>query len=60
MLKESIAPWNPAVEDRATDRVFRIGQKKNVFVHKFVTASTIGIIKDFAPLRSETSELKVY
>lgn len=33
--------WNPAVENQATDRVFRIGQKKNVFVHKFVTQGTI-------------------
>jgi len=33
--------WNPAVENQATDRVFRIGQKKNVMVHKFVTAGTI-------------------
>lgn len=28
--------WNPAVENQATDRAFRIGQKKNVQVHKFV------------------------
>ena len=33
--------WNPAVEDQATDRAFRIGQKKNVFVHKFVTMGTL-------------------
>ena len=33
--------WNPAVEDQATDRAFRIGQKKNVFVHKFVCAGTL-------------------
>ncbi|MDR0648348.1 MAG: DEAD/DEAH box helicase [Synergistaceae bacterium] len=33
--------WNPAVENQATDRAFRIGQKKNVIVHKFVTAGTI-------------------
>ncbi len=33
--------WNPAVEDQATDRAFRIGQKKNVFVHKFVTIGTL-------------------
>jgi SNF2 family DNA or RNA helicase len=33
--------WNPAVEDRATDRAFRIGQQKNVFVHKFVTLGTL-------------------
>jgi SNF2 family DNA or RNA helicase len=33
--------WNPAVEDQATDRAFRIGQKKKVFVHKFVTLGTL-------------------
>ena len=33
--------WNPAVENQATDRVFRIGQKKNVQVHKFVTTGTL-------------------
>ncbi len=33
--------WNPAVENQATDRVFRIGQKRNVLVHKFVTSGTI-------------------
>jgi len=33
--------WNPAVEDQATDRAFRIGQQKNVVVHKFVTKGTV-------------------
>ena len=33
--------WNPAVEDQATDRAFRIGQQKNVFVHKFVAMGTL-------------------
>ena len=33
--------WNPAVENQATDRAFRIGQKKNVMVHKFVCQGTI-------------------
>lgn len=33
--------WNPAVEDQATDRAFRIGQKKNVFVYKFVCSGTL-------------------
>ena len=33
--------WNPAVENQATDRAFRIGQKRNVLVHKFVTRGTI-------------------
>ena len=33
--------WNPAVENQATDRAFRIGQKKNVIVHKLVSSGTI-------------------
>ena len=33
--------WNPAVENQATDRAFRIGQRKNVLVHKFVCRGTI-------------------
>ncbi len=33
--------WNPAVEDQATDRAFRIGQKYNVLVHKFLCRGTI-------------------
>jgi len=33
--------WNPAVENQATDRAFRIGQNKNVLVHKFVTTGTV-------------------
>jgi superfamily II DNA or RNA helicase len=33
--------WNPAVENQATDRAFRIGQKKNVLVHKFVCRGTM-------------------
>ncbi len=33
--------WNPAVENQATDRVFRIGQKKGVVVHKFITEGTL-------------------
>ena len=33
--------WNPAVENQATDRAFRIGQKKNVIVHKFLTKGTV-------------------
>jgi superfamily II DNA or RNA helicase len=33
--------WNPAVEDQATDRAFRIGQRRNVFVHKFVCNGTL-------------------
>ncbi|MEZ5384721.1 MAG: DEAD/DEAH box helicase [Prosthecobacter sp.] len=33
--------WNPAIENQATDRAFRIGQQRNVFVHKFVCQGTI-------------------
>lgn len=33
--------WNPAVENQATDRAFRIGQRKNVLVHKFVCRGTV-------------------
>jgi SNF2 family DNA or RNA helicase len=33
--------WNPAVEDQATDRAFRIGQLRNVQVHKYICAGTL-------------------
>ncbi len=33
--------WNPAVENQATDRAFRIGQRRNVIVHKFVCRGTV-------------------
>lgn len=33
--------WNPAVENQATDRAFRIGQTKNVLVHKLITKGTV-------------------
>ena len=33
--------WNPAVENQATDRAFRIGQRKNVDVYKMITAGTM-------------------
>ena len=33
--------WNPAVEDQATDRAFRIGQTRNVQVHKFICLGTL-------------------
>ena len=38
--------WNPAVEDQATDRAFRIGQTRNVLVHKFVCAGTFEEVLD--------------
>jgi SNF2 family DNA or RNA helicase len=33
--------WNPAVENQATDRAYRIGQNKNVLVHKFICSGTM-------------------
>jgi len=33
--------WNPAVENQATDRAFRIGQKRNVMVHRFICRGTL-------------------
>ena len=33
--------WNPAVEDQASDRTYRIGQTRNVQIHKFITAGTV-------------------
>ncbi|MFM8349172.1 MAG: SNF2-related protein [Bacteroidota bacterium] len=33
--------WNPAVEQQAVDRAYRIGQKKNVFTYKFITRNTV-------------------
>ncbi|MEM7174425.1 MAG: DEAD/DEAH box helicase [Chlamydiota bacterium] len=51
--------WNPAVENQATDRAFRIGQKKNVLVHKFITQGTIEekIDKMIASKQALSSEL---
>jgi SNF2 family DNA or RNA helicase len=34
--------WNPAVENQVTDRAYRIGQHRNVLVHKFVCRGTVG------------------
>jgi SNF2 family DNA or RNA helicase len=33
--------WNPAVEEQATDRAYRIGQTKTVFVYRFITRGTV-------------------
>jgi SNF2 family DNA or RNA helicase len=53
--------WNPAVENQATDRAFRIGQRKNVLVHKFVCRGTIeeridGLLEDKKNLAAELLE----
>jgi len=49
--------WNPAVENQATDRAFRIGQTKNVQVHKFVCAGTLEErINDMIESKKEIAE----
>ena len=53
--------WNPAVENQATDRAFRIGQKQNVLVHKFVCRGTIeeridAVLEDKKALSTELLE----
>ncbi len=53
--------WNPAVENQATDRAFRIGQKKGVLVHKLVCRGTIeeridAMLEDKRKLSSELLE----
>jgi SNF2 family DNA or RNA helicase len=56
--------WNPAVEAQATDRAYRIGQKSNVMVHRFITKGTfeerinemIQSKKDLANLTVATGE----
>ncbi|MCX6904425.1 MAG: DEAD/DEAH box helicase, partial [Verrucomicrobia bacterium] len=53
--------WNPAVENQATDRAFRIGQKRNVLVHKFVCRGTVEeridqVIEDKKSLSAELLE----
>ena len=47
--------WNPAVEDQATDRAYRIGQTTSVQVHKLLTAGTIEEKVDSCSTRSATS-----
>ena len=52
--------WNPAVEDQATDRAFRIGQKKNVNVYRFITKGTFEErINDMIISKKELSDLAV-
>ncbi|MES9880078.1 MAG: DEAD/DEAH box helicase [Sedimenticola sp.] len=53
--------WNPAVENQATDRAFRIGQKKNVLVHKFICQGTVeekidALIREKTALASDLLE----
>jgi superfamily II DNA or RNA helicase len=52
--------FNPAVENQATDRAFRIGQTRNVFVHRFITAGTFEEkIDEMLKSKRELAELSV-
>jgi SNF2 family DNA or RNA helicase len=52
--------WNPAVENQASDRAFRIGQKKNVQVHKFITGGTLeDAIDELVEDKQETADFIV-
>lgn len=52
--------WNPAVEAQATDRAFRIGQKRNVMVHRMITKGTLEEkIDDMLRSKKELAKLTV-
>ena len=53
--------WNPAVEDQATDRTYRIGQDKNVLVHRMITLGTFEEkIDEMLKSKKELADLAVY
>lgn len=53
--------WNPAVEEQATDRTYRIGQDKNVMVHRMITLGTFEEkIDDMLKSKKELADLAVY
>ena len=53
--------WNPAVEDQATDRTYRIGQDKNVMVHRMITLGTFEEkIDEMLKSKKELADLAVY
>jgi SNF2 family DNA or RNA helicase len=53
--------WNPAVEDQATDRTYRIGQDKNVMVHRMITLGTFEEkIDEMLKSKKELAEIAVY
>lgn len=53
--------WNPAVEDQATDRTYRIGQNKNVMVHRLVTLGTFEEkIDEMLQSKKELANMAVY
>lgn len=52
--------WNPAVESQATDRAYRIGQKRDVLVYRFVTAGTFEEkINEMLASKKELADLTV-
>ncbi|MFM7457395.1 MAG: SNF2-related protein [bacterium] len=52
--------WNPAVENQATDRAFRIGQKKNVMVHRLISMGTFEEkINDLLKAKQQLADLSV-
>ncbi len=53
--------WNPAVEDQATDRTYRIGQNKNVMVHRMITIGTFEEkIDEMLKSKKELADIAVY
>ena len=53
--------WNPAVEEQATDRTYRIGQDKNVMVHRLITLGTFEEkIDEMLKSKKELADLAVY
>ena len=53
--------WNPAVEEQATDRTYRIGQDKNVMVHRMITLGTFEEkIDEMLKTKKELADLAVY
>ena len=53
--------WNPAVEEQATDRTYRIGQDKNVMVHRLITIGTFEEkIDEMLKSKKELADLAVY
>ena len=53
--------WNPAVEEQATDRTYRIGQDKNVMVHRMITLGTFEEkIDEMLKTKKELADIAVY
>lgn len=53
--------WNPAVEDQATDRTYRIGQEKNVMVHRLITLGTFEEkIDEMLKSKKDLADMAVY